>query len=425
MCGKPGTGEYMSAADTRTVAAYDSPALGKVDRGALCAGCGGCALAAPGKIEMRYSGSGYLRPVQTAPFSAEEENRVMNTCPGLGQAVDPDGRTDDAMWGPYVNMRTGHACDERLRFVASSGGGLSGLLVSLLASGKVDAVYHNRADPDRPLANIPVISETAADILAGAGSRYAPSAPLAGLAELADDPRRFAFVGKPCDVAALRALQADDPKLRDRFPVLISFFCAGVPSLAGAEAVLTALDTTPGETVAFRYRGHGWPGRATATHKDGSERSMTYHDSWGLILSRHVQHRCKLCADGAGMAADAVFADAWVSDENGYPLFEEEAGQSLIVARTELGAQVLEDAEQSGHIASQPFDVSELDRMQKGQVWRRRTLLARIVGLAATFQPYPRYENLHLADCARRTGLGENLKFFFGMIYRVAKRRGR
>ena len=94
--------------------------------------------------------------------------------------------------------------------------------------------------------------------------------------------------------------------------------------------------SAPG-TTAFRYRGNGWPGQATATLRDGNTRSMSYHDSWGKILSHHVQHRCKVCADGTGTAADLVCADAWVSDERGYPVFEERDGVSLIVTRNAKG----------------------------------------------------------------------------------------
>src|SRR5690606_15477419 len=188
----------------------------------------------------------------------------------------------------------------------------------------------------------------------------------AGLGPLLDGTDRLAFVGKPCDVAALRALAAEDPRVNLRFPVMLSFFCAGVPAQAGAEAVLAALGTDLAATESFRYRGNGWPGQATAVLADGSRRSMSYHDSWGGILSRHVQHRCKLCADGTGTAADLVCADAWESDARGYPLFEEAEGISLIVARTALGARLLDEARAAGRIATAPFDPGRLAAIQPG-----------------------------------------------------------
>lgn len=407
------------------IGSYDSKTLDRVAKGALCSGCGGCAFVAPDEIRMEQQPPGFLRPRQTAPISADAEALIREICPGVGQSVEAQGRRDDVLWGPYETMVTGHALDEEIRFTASSGGGLSALLLHLVTSGRVDAVVHNAADQDLPVGNVPVISATRAEILHGAGSRYAPSAPLAGLSGLRDDPRRFAFVGKPCDVAAMRALCQRDPAMALKFPVLASFFCAGVPSLKGAEEVLTHLGTTPQNVTAFRYRGHGWPGRATATTRDGETPSMTYHDSWGKILSHHVQHRCKVCADGTGVAADLVCADAWESDENGYPLFEEQDGTSLIVARTALGAEILNEAVKARAVDVQSFDIKDLSSIQPGQYSRRRSLLARLSGLALLGKPIPRYRGLHIRAASRFNGLKANVKNTLGMMRRVIQGRVR
>lgn len=395
-----------------------SPALKRVARGNLCAGCGGCALVAPDKIEMIMSPPGYLRPHQSAPLAPEEDARIARICPGLGQGVEADGRIDDVLWGPYVSMHTGFSPDPALRHQASSGAGLSAVLTHLLASGEIDAVIQTGASPQVPVANVAVLSETAEDIARAAGSRYAPSAPLAGLGSYLDSSRRFAFVGKPCDVAALRALAKEDARVNARIPVMLAFFCAGVPSQTGAELILKKLGTDLASTKAFRYRGQGWPGQATALLNDGSERSMSYFDSWGGILSKHVQLRCKVCADGTGKAADLVFADAWHSDDKGYPLFEEQDGISLIVARTAKGATLMAAAEQAGHLRVQPFDPSGLAAIQTGQSGRRRALFARLAGLRLLGRPVPRYRGLHIAAPARQNTLRSNLKNFLGILRR-------
>ena len=398
-----------------------SPALARVARGNLCSGCGGCALAAPGKVAMEMRAPGFLRPVQHAALSDGEEARVARICPGLGQEVDAAGRRDDTLWGPFLEMRAGHATDERLRHVAASGGALSAVLVHLVASGAVEGVVQTSAAPAPPVANTAVLSRTPGEIAAAAGSRYAPSAPLAGLEPHLAAGRPLAFVGKPCDVAALRALAGMDSRVDAAFPVMVSFFCAGVPSESGAREVLTALDVAPEEVTAFRYRGHGWPGRATARLADGTERSMSYHDSWGGILSRHVQHRCKICADGTGKAADLVCADAWEVDDRGDPLFEERPGISLLVARTRAGARMMADAESVGRITTRPFDPDGLAAIQPGQRERRRALLARLMALRLTGRPAPRYRGLHLAAAARQNPPRRNLKNFLGMLQRVLR----
>lgn len=400
-----------------------SPALARVERGALCSGCGGCALVAPGRITMETVAPGLLRPRQTAALSADEEAHIAALCPGLGQSVEAAGRRDDVLWGPYRAMRTGHATDPELRHAASSGGALSAALVHLLETGAVDGVIQTAAAPDLAIGNVTVLSRTPAEVQAAAGSRYAPSSPLADLADRLDEAGRFAFVGKPCDVAALRALAGRDARVAARIPVMLSFFCAGVPALAGAREVLDRLGAAESETAAFRYRGRGWPGRATARLRGGAERSMSYHDSWGGVLSRHVQHRCKICADGTGKAADLVCADAWECDDRGYPIFDEKPGISLIVARTERGSTLMEAAEAAGHLTTAAFDPAGLARMQPGQSGRRRALLARLAGLRVLGRPVPRYRGLHLAAAARQNTLRSNLRNFAGMVSRVLRGR--
>jgi coenzyme F420 hydrogenase subunit beta len=367
---------------------------------------------------MAENPQGYLRPLQTGPVSAAQDAEIAATCPGLIQEVAAEGRTDDALWGPYVAMYTGHATDPALRHAGASGGGLSGLAAWLVESGTVEAVVQIKADPDRAVGNVATISRSREEVLAAAGSRYAPAAPLAILPEIPPALTRLAFIGKPCDAAALRAMCARDAALAKRFPVILSFFCAGTPSLKGAEAVLAALDTDPQDAVAFRYRGNGWPGMATVTRADGETAEMSYHKSWGGILSRHVQHRCKICADGTGVAADIVCADAWESDAEGYPLFEEADGTSLIVSRTALGAQLLDAAEAAGALTRAPFDVPRLRAIQPGQRNRRHALAARLLARRLLGKPVPRYRGLRITDAARQAKPRFLLRNFLGTLRR-------
>ncbi len=397
-----------------------SPALKRVAQGGLCSGCGACAAIAPGSVEMAISPAGYLRPREIAAVTAEQNAAITRVCPGLGQVVAADGREGHPLWGPYMSMRTGWATDPELRFKGSSGGALSAILAWAVETGQVTAALTNGADPERPVGNQPLLATSRADVARAAGSRYAPSAPLAAL-DQGTGP--LAFVGKPCDAAALRAMQARDPALSNRFPLVLSFFCAGVPSLDAGDDVVRALGFEPSEVAAFRYRGNGWPGHATAETADGRSASMTYHESWGGILSGKVQHRCKLCADGTGKAADIVCADAWETDAAGYPLFEEADGISLIVARTHKGADILARAEADGAIETQPFDIAQLAAMQPGQTRRRQALGARLLGQRLLGRPAPVYRGLGVARAARTGSLGWSVRNLLGILKRGLKKR--
>jgi coenzyme F420 hydrogenase subunit beta len=168
---------------------------------------------------------------------------------------------------------------------------------------------------------------------------------------------------------------------------MLAFFCAGIPSAAGTGRILDRLGVKPDDVATFRYRGDGWPGFATATLKDGSQKRMSYADSWGDILSKEVQFRCKICADAIGNSADVACADAWIGDEKGYPSFEEQDGRSLIIARSANGKAVLDAARAAGRIETQPLDMAQIALMQPAQARRKKEIVSRLAAVAMTGRP--------------------------------------
>ena len=394
-----------------------SPVLRRIQHGRLCTGCGACAAISE-KIRIAQSEDGFNRPIASDALSSSEDQAIEAICPGLGIKTDQHRKTSP-FWGRIIGTRTGHATDASLRHRASSGGALSAILVHLLKTGSVDCIVQTTADPADPVANRTVVSTSRDQIANAAGSRYAPSSPLADIERHLATGKRFAFVGKPCDVAALRAMACRDPRIGQSVVCMISFFCAGVPSRRGADAILQRLSVNPCFLKSFSYRGNGWPGAATAELNDGSKRAMSYRDSWGGILSKHVQFRCKICADGVGSTADIVCADAWHGDEQGYPSFSEAKGRSLILSRTDLGEEILQAAIDAREIAVQPLDVSEIARMQPGQVSRTRMLVARLAALWLTAQPRPSYVGFDLLPAARGASYLMLLRNFLGTGRRV------
>lgn len=411
-------------------AATSSPSLQKVADGDLCSGCGLCAGISGGTIGMALRGPGFARPVQWAPVSPEIEQIISSSCPGLVVAPwhDPSIGLEtyaDPLWGPSLTTCVGHATDERLRFAGASGGALSGLLAYALESGLVDAVLHVEADPADPIGNTMRWSRTRGEIESGSGSRYAPSSPLAEIDRALSAGERFAFVGKPCDVSALRQFARHDARVEAQIPMILSFYCGGLPSRRGAEKIVSAMGFAAPELTAFRYRGNGWPGLARAEARDGSERTMTYAQSWGEHLSREVQFRCKICPDAVGGTADIACADAWYGDADGYPNFEEEDGRSLIHARTERGAAFLSDAVRAGAIFSEPIDVSAIEAMQPFQARRKRAIRYRTAACRILGRPVPDMLGTKVEEAARSSPVGDRLRAFLGTLRRLRRKPAR
>ena len=400
------------------------PTLQRVLKGQSCAGCGLCAGLDPA-IRMTRDAKGWKRPVAVGQEAPETDALLAKVCPGA--TVSPwtlsDAPETHPFWGPHVRVLTGYSTDPDIRHTASSGGALSALALHLLQTRAVSRVLHVGMDPERPLETRITRSTDRDDILETAGSRYAPVSPLETLRAELEQPGQILFIGKPCDVGAMRQMMQADQAVAARIPYLLSFFCAGTPSQDGTDRIVRKLGFEPGEVTQFRYRGDGWPGFATAGTADGRSARMSYAASWGDILSKEVQFRCKICPDGVGGAADVAAADAWYGGETGYPEFEEADGRSLIITRTLKGDALVEAAEASGGLATERLDIGEIRLMQPSQANRKRLLASRLAAMQATLMPRPRMDGLKVGEGRRQASLKAEAKSFAGTVRRIVTGR--
>ena len=347
-------------------------------------------------VDVRSEG---LRPVtiEETPGVLASTSAALRACPGIelehrsfiGQESIEQDLVD--AWGPVLSMWEGGASDERLRFAGSSGGAASALAVYALEERDFRLVLHVGADPDRPYTNRTVASKTREEVLSRSGSRYAPASPceLLGLIEDAGGP--CLFIGKPCDIAAAQKARKHRPNLDRNLALTVAFFCAGTPSTNGTLELLESLGVPDvDELTDVRYRGNGWPGRFVAKTREGAATySCTYEQSWGEVLSSHVQWRCRLCIDHTGEFADISVGDPWYRS-----IQEGELGSSLIVARSGAGKRYVESAITDGALLASQVDCDLLPRSQpnllqtRGEVWGRM-LGARLVGALT-----PRYRRL-------------------------------
>lgn len=393
----------------------------------LCAGCGLCAgLGEPDDpaIVMEDSAEGFRRPVTIRKPSARHAELIDAACPGANIRHEPSSFEAGyhPVWGPLIKVRLGWSTDASLRRNASSGGGLSAILTHLLSKGEIDYVVQTSVSDASPIRNALRISTGRDDVFHSAGSRYAPSSPLEDIGARLNQPGRFAFVGKPCDVAGLRQLARHDERVDKKVAYMIAFMCAGVPGYRGTSALLDALGVeNENEVVAFRYRGDGWPGFATAELSDGRKLKMDYDSSWGGVLNKHLQFRCKICPDGIGEFADVVCADGWHLDDKGAANFDERDGRSLILTRTDKGEALIQRMIDGGSIEIEPTTVEAMMGMQPYQAHRKGFVWSRLFAMATMGKRRPRFKHLALARNSLRFGLVKGVKSMAGMALRIAR----
>lgn len=381
----------------------------------MCSGCGLCSLT---PNEMAIDNKGYSRPL--SPVNDEISKKG---CPGKG-ITQTNQENYNLLWGPIISSQTGHATNPITRKTGSSGGVITGLLEYSLATRQIDAVIQIGTSETNPIRNNVKIVTSPEGLIANSGSRYSPSSPLSIIRSIIGDGKTYAFVGKPCDAAALRALITQDTELRKQFPLILSFMCAGIPSEHATKNILEKFGTDENNLASFRYRGDGWPGLTTAIDKNGKAMTMTYNESWGSILNQKLQARCKVCADGTGESADVVCADAWHESKNGYPSFEESEGRSLILCRTQTGKNLVDGAKEAGFIKTDAhYDIKQLDKIQPYQKYRKSTTFARLLALKLIGRQTVKYKNLKLLKLSIRDSPITQAKAFAGTLIRALRNR--
>lgn len=388
----------------------------------LCTGCGICSSLYSDKVQMNYSGL-FNRPKQLKSLSTQESIEFKKICPAVYQSVlDFSAPSHHDVWGQYFYSGTGYSFNNDIRYKASSGGILSQTAIYLLENSIVSGIIHVGSDSSNPLENIVYLSATRREVIKNSGSRYSPASPLSSIIELIslNPDKKYAFIGKPCDVTALRQAQEFNVDLKIQIPIALSFFCAGTPSREGVNNILTHFKIKANDVLKFDFRGNGWPGETIVKTKN-HKFTMKYEESWGDILGPTIQNRCKICADGIGENADIVSADVWEADEKGYPKFEEHEGNGLILSRSSIGDDIVKNMRNSNTIFCKNFDLNGLKKIQPTQFERKCTILPRILARKLFLKQNPSFTNQRIWKNLKYIKIYKLMRIFVGSILRVKK----
>lgn len=402
--------------------------LNQICAAGLCIGCGICqSLAGKERVEMVMVEPGYLRPRTKQPIPAEIMESILDICPGVsldGSCVEKTPFHDSVM-GPGVSAWRGRATTEEVQFRAAAGGALTALGMYLLDSGEVKFVLHVTASKNKPMLTERKLSFDAGAVLDGTGSRYGPAAPLVDVTELLERGEPFAFIGKPCDVGAIRNLARHDKRAAKLVKYTLTLSCAGVPALGFSSQFLERHSIAEHDLSEFRYRGHGWPGPTYAKTIDGREAEESYLQMWYPYNEKwKTQFRCKICPDATGELADITSVDDWPT---GFPEKDERVGRSLVVARTAAGDRLMRSAIEAGYLEMEPAleKMRGLHQTQPHQVNKKRGILARLIAMWLSGLCLPRFRNMRVLASALTTHPLFHYRNFAGLRNRVRRQQHR
>jgi len=350
----------------------------------VCVGCGACNVATGGRIPVVLRPQGYYQAdlagvsqsdldigSRVCPFSDSAKNETE-----LAQTRYPE-LAEDPRIGKYGSLLAGRIKDDSQIPASSSGGITTWVLRRLLETGEVDGVIHV-GNTDQPMFGY-VVSETLDELQDGRKSKYHPAKFAEAIRSVRGNGKKYAFVGVPCAIKAVRLLREGDETLAAQLKYLVGIVCGHLKSTAYAESFAWQLGVPPQklDTVDFRIKD---PSRTSREYKFGARAkgSDVWQEaptlsliggSWGHAVFQ--LNACNYCDDIFAEAGDIAIGDAWLSK---YEI--DWRGTNVVVARDQKLAELLSQGAQDGDLTLDVLGPDDVARTQAGNFRHRREGLA-------------------------------------------------
>ena len=175
-----------------------------------CCGCGLCNNFLEGEVNDK----GYFRPNE----KISEFDFSKCYCNYLNK-IDKDN-----FWGNILSMYYGYSNDQEIRKKASSGGTLTEIACYLINNNIVDCIVQIKRAENQISTDV-VYNFSEKDIKQCIGSRYTASSSLKNLLKKINIEKKYAVIGKPCDIRVLREYIKEN-NLENTIIYLLTFFCA-------------------------------------------------------------------------------------------------------------------------------------------------------------------------------------------------------
>lgn len=356
--------------------------LETVVAGGFCIGCGACAALPQSALRMEMDAFGRLQARLTD--TGDPDQAYLEVCPFSERAEDettlarerfPDAPWDDRI-GAYRRLYVGHVAEGEFRAHGAAGGMGAWILSELLVRGMVDSVVHVQSTPGEDRLFRYRISTSPEEVWGGSRSAYYPIEMSEMLKVIRERPGRYAIVGIPCFIKAVRLSTRRDPELTRRVPYCLGLFSGHLKSSAFAELLGWQAGIEPGrlQAIDFRTKLPDRPANRYGMTAYGPEGPVTrpmaqlQGGDWGMGYFKYKA--CDYCDDVGAEVADIAIGDAWLPGHAHDP-----RGTNVVVVRAPALVPLIEDAVADGRLALDPLSVEDVVLSQAAAFRHRRDLL--------------------------------------------------
>lgn len=334
----------------------------------LCTGCGFCSsICKLHCISIRIDKTKGLFYPNVNERICNSCNSCLNICPGIN--ADFNHSVPESWlslpFNPYIGYYSaiylGFSNNKEIQFNGSSGGMVTAFLLYLLENNLIDGAIVTGMSKADPLKAEALIARTSQEIIEAQKSKYCPVSFERVLQELHGKNGRYAMVGLPCHISAMRELLKYNEDLSNKILFLIGLFCSRTPSFNATLHLLRKRGIAPNEVSSLQYRGEGHPGFMTVQLKDGKIIKIPHldYDYWGYMFYKFfIPPRCYLCPDKLAYLADISMGDNW-SNLLKYP-----GGSSTLVIRSPLCLSILKEMGENNLITLKDVGINTLIKSQ-------------------------------------------------------------
>ncbi len=249
----------------------------------------------------------------------------------------------------------GYSTEKDLRQNSTSGGIVTGILLHLLDTGKIDGAVVIASDENDLWKGKPIVARTREEILSATKSKYAISPTNAVFSELLQVPGKYALVGLPCQLHGFKKACELDKRLAERVVLTLGLFCHAAIEHEAFRTIWEGLGEKVHGAKRFVSRIGKHPGAPHIELADGTLYPVYFGNQNGyrpssmeminILYRLYTPERCLTCFDALAEFADISVGDPWMAPPDDSVDFHD--GWSFALLRTERGVQAFEETVQT------------------------------------------------------------------------------